>query len=164
MSVILVTGPARSGKSEWAEYLAVQLASQNDQQVPRQIVYIATAQANSDDVEWQVRLEKHRLRRPEHWYCQEVPVALAGAIASYNQTHCVLVDSLGTWLANLIEQADESWNSYQQTLIATLSQTDADVILVAEETGWGIVPAYESGANFRLITSANPPAEPADRW
>ncbi len=145
MAIILITGPARSGKSEWAEHLAQQQAVPENQQV----VYVATAQVYPDDAEWQARLTRHRLRRPAHWQCQEVPIALASVIAAHNQTHCLLIDSLGTWLTNLIEQDTDDWDKTQQQLISALIETTADVILVAEETGWGVVPAYELGRTFR---------------
>ncbi|MEO1620309.1 MAG: bifunctional adenosylcobinamide kinase/adenosylcobinamide-phosphate guanylyltransferase [Cyanobacteria bacterium J06632_3] len=145
MAIILITGPSRSGKSEWAEQLALQNAEKKQQQV----VYVATARTNSDDAEWQARIERHRLRRPDGWCCEEVPVALAEAIAQHNKVHCLLIDSLGTWLANLIEQDDAQWQQAQAQVMSALRSTSADVILVAEETGWGIVPAYELGRRFR---------------
>ena len=145
MAIILITGPARSGKSEWAEHLAQQIAVPNNQQV----VYVATAQTNQNDAEWQARIDRHRRRRPADWQCQEVPHELAEAIAQANQNHCLLIDSLGTWLANLIEQEAEVWDKTQQQLINTLTAIPANVILVAEETGWGVVPAYVLGRTFR---------------
>lgn len=150
MTVTLITGPARSGKSEWAEQLAQNVARSQGQTV----VYIATAQTNPEDTEWEARIEKHRQRRPVHWQCQEVPVELAEAIAQSSTTrahppHCLLVDSLGTWLANLIEQDDSAWAATEQQLLAAISATKTDVILVAEETGWGVVPAYALGRRFR---------------
>lgn len=145
MTIILVTGPARSGKSEWAEQLAEQIARGQG----KQVVYVATARTSATDAQWQARIEQHISRRPEHWLCEEVPVKLAEAIAPYSQSHCLLIDSLGTWLANLIEQSSEEWDEAQQSLLAALVATDADVVLVAEETGWGVVPAYELGRTFR---------------
>ncbi len=145
MTCVLVTGPSRSGKSEWAEQLASRLATAHSQQV----VYIATAQTNPEDAEWQQRIEQHRERRPESWQIQEVPVALAEAIALHSTAHCLLIDSLGTWLANLIEQSEADWLHSQQSLVQALEKTTATVILVAEETGWGVVPAYELGRRFR---------------
>ncbi len=145
MTIILVTGPARSGKSEWAERLTEQIASAKGSQV----VYVATARTSADDVEWQARIEKHISRRPEHWRCEEVPVELAEAIAHHSKNHCLLIDSLGTWLANLIEQGPQEWNAAERSLLASLIETEADVVLVAEETGWGVVPAYEMGRTFR---------------
>lgn len=157
MSITLITGPSRSGKSEWAERLAAQSAERNSQQV----VYVATAQTRPDDTEWQARIEQHRIRRPAHWQVEEVPIALAEAVLRRRKasahssaptsapSYCLLVDSLGTWLANLIEQDNENWEVQQQSLVKALVRTEMDVILVAEETGWGVVPAYELGRRFR---------------
>ena len=37
----------------------------------------------------------------------------------------------------------------QDSLLKSLQTTSADVILVGEETGWGVIPAYKSGRIFR---------------
>lgn len=146
MAITLITGPARSGKSEWAE----QLVDQSAQASQKQIIYIATAKTDPDDAEWQARIAKHRQRRPPQWRCQEVPTDLDAAIKQFSSpSSCLLIDSLGTWLANLIEQDDTTWTKTQQALITALSQAPGDIILVAEETGWGVVPAYELGRTFR---------------
>ncbi len=139
--IILVTGPARSGKSEWAEYLADQKS--------QEVIYIATSQEDPNDLEWQARLEKHRLRRPSHWQTQAVPVDLNSAIASSLTSNCLLVDSLGTWVANLLAQDEEQWQNIQGDLLNTLQACGSTVICVAEETGWGVVPAYPIGRQFR---------------
>ncbi|MDF5732012.1 MAG: bifunctional adenosylcobinamide kinase/adenosylcobinamide-phosphate guanylyltransferase, partial [Rhizonema sp. PD38] len=57
--VILVTGPARSGKSEWAETLAVR--SQ------KSVIYVATATLDPTDTEWQQRIQQHQQRRSQDW-------------------------------------------------------------------------------------------------
>jgi adenosylcobinamide kinase/adenosylcobinamide-phosphate guanylyltransferase len=138
---ILVTGPARSGKSEWAEQLAMQSR--------KSVLYVATSRLDPTDAEWQNRIGRHRQRRPAQWQTVEVPVHLADAIASATNQSCLLVDSLGTWLANLLEQSEAEWHQTQGQLLTALQQTEADVIMVAEETGWGIVPAYPLGRIFR---------------
>ena len=139
--LILVTGPARSGKSEWAEHWA------NETQ--KQVVYIATSTISTEDAEWQQRVEQHRRRRPVHWKTLEVPDRLAQAIKTADAAHCLLVDSLGTWLANHLEQDDASWQDCVDELLMALASAPCDVILVAEETGWGLVPAYPLGRSFR---------------
>jgi adenosylcobinamide kinase / adenosylcobinamide-phosphate guanylyltransferase len=65
-SLILVTGPSRSGKSEWAEQLALRSQSV--------VIYLATAQMNPVDTEWQARIQAHQNRRPAHWQTLEVPI------------------------------------------------------------------------------------------
>ncbi|MEA5496722.1 bifunctional adenosylcobinamide kinase/adenosylcobinamide-phosphate guanylyltransferase [Limnoraphis robusta] len=140
--LILVTGPARSGKSEWAETLAKNSGLS--------VIYIATSQLNSTDTEWQNRIQKHKIRRPPEWNTLEVPVELAPTLQQISQPDtCILVDSLGTWLANILEQDDEVWQDVLEDLITTLTQTSGEIIFVAEETGWGVVPAYPIGRTFR---------------
>ena len=114
-------------------------ASLHNSLVPkaRQVVYVATAQTNAQDAEWQARIERHQYRRPADWQVIEVPVQLAQAVTQYDQTHCLLIDSLGTWLANLIEQDAGEWQIVQENFIVALTSTAADVVVVAEETGWG---------------------------
>ncbi len=139
--VILVTGPTRSGKSEWAETLAVQSG--------KAVIYIATAQVDSTDREWLERIEQHRIRRPQDWAILEVSHKLVEAIDTAPTTSCLIVDSLGTWVANWLEQDDRAWEATVQNLLSRLQQTAGDVILVAEEVGWGVIPAYRSGRTFR---------------
>ena len=144
-AIILVTGPARSGKSEWAENLATRLGQQFNQP----IIYVATAQDEPQDLEWQARLEKHRQRRPPHWQTLLVPTDLSANLLEVIPPAIVLVDSLGTWVANLLILDEDQWQCQQQQLLSTLQKLTLTVILVAEETGWGVVPAYPLGRLFR---------------
>ncbi|WP_016952275.1 bifunctional adenosylcobinamide kinase/adenosylcobinamide-phosphate guanylyltransferase [Anabaena sp. PCC 7108] len=139
--VILVTGPARSGKSEWAENLAIESG--------KSVIYIATARENSQDQEWQQRIQKHQKRRPQDWVTLNVPVELAATLAKVQPHTCLLIDSLGTWVANFLEQDDTSWENTLAELLKTVRLVDADLVFVGEETGWGVVPAYPIGRTFR---------------
>jgi adenosylcobinamide kinase/adenosylcobinamide-phosphate guanylyltransferase len=139
--VVLVTGPARSGKSEWAELLACHSE--------RQVTYIATAALDPDDTEWIARIEHHRCRRPEHWLTREMGLDMAGAIAQSTAADCFLIDSLGTWLVRGLEQSETEWQTTVTTLLDSLKRAAGQIILVSEETGWGIVPEYATGRLFR---------------
>jgi adenosylcobinamide kinase / adenosylcobinamide-phosphate guanylyltransferase len=139
--VILVTGAARSGKSAWAEKLAHSSG--------QQIVYVATAKIDPTDCEWQERIEQHQQRRPAQWQTIESAVNVAQIIAEATAHQCLLVDSLGTWVANFLEQPEAEWLWEQQQFLDSLQHPAAQVILVAEETGWGVIPVYELGRLFR---------------
>lgn len=139
--LILVTGPARSGKSEWAETLALQTG--------KPVIYVATAQGDPSDAEWQARIEQHQRRRPATWITVEAPLDLVQTIQGASQNTCLLIDSLGTWVANLLAEDEASWEKIVQDLLDSWENVAADTILVAEETGWGIVPAYPMGRTFR---------------
>jgi len=140
--ITLVTGATRSGKSEWAEHLAMQ--SQ------KSVIYIATATRYPDDAEWEARLQKHSDRRPTSWQTLEVPIELAESILEIkSNTVYVLVDSIGTWLANLLEESEESWLKIENELLKSIQLCAVDITLVSEEVGWGIVPEYKLGRTFR---------------
>lgn len=136
-----MTGPARSGKSEWAENLAIQSG--------KSVIYVATAQVNPADAEWLLRIEQHRDRRPSNWMTLEVPKQLVETIDKSPLDSCLLIDSLGTWVANLLEEHELNWEETVQKLLSLEQLINRDVILVAEETGWGVVPAYSIGRTFR---------------
>ena len=139
--LILVTGPARSGKSQWAETLASKMNCP--------VTYLATAQQDETDAEWQARIQQHRHRRPSHWQTIEVPTALTEAIENVGPPHCLLVDSLGTWVTNLLHQEEEIWQETVAQLLDCLVRVAVSLVLVAEEVGWGVVPAYPAGRQFR---------------
>jgi adenosylcobinamide kinase / adenosylcobinamide-phosphate guanylyltransferase len=139
--LILVTGAARSGKSEWAETLAIQSG--------KAVTYIATATVDPADPEWQARIQHHQQRRPATWQTESSKEDLASQIGRAESSNCLLVDSLGTWVANFLDRSDAEWEDLTRELLSVLPNSLATIILVAEETGWGVVPAYPSGRLFR---------------
>jgi adenosylcobinamide kinase / adenosylcobinamide-phosphate guanylyltransferase len=143
--IILVTGATRSGKSEWAETLATEFNKSHGQAV----IYIATSRRDSTDREWMQRIQLHSDRRPQTWQTLEVPIDLAASVRSADSDSCLLVDSLGTWVANLLDVSDREWNMILNEFLISLKTTLANTILVGEETGWGVVPAYPTGRLFR---------------
>ena len=140
-SLTLVTGPTRSGKSDWAETLAANS--------PLPVQYLATALELEGDLEWQARILAHRDRRPKDWTTVEVPFALAAAVGEAPRPCCILIDALGTWVANELEQSQETWQVTEASFLSAVQDSSNPVIVVAEEVGWGVVPAYAAGRLFR---------------
>lgn len=141
-AAVLVCGPARSGKSEWAERLA--------ERSGRAVVYVATAREDAEDADWCARIARHRARRPAHWTTQCAPFDLEQAIARHAGPEvCLLIDSLGTWVANLLDLDEPAWEARVVALADRVRGAAGTVILVAEETGWGVIPAYPIGRLFR---------------
>jgi adenosylcobinamide kinase/adenosylcobinamide-phosphate guanylyltransferase len=139
--IMVVTGPARSGKSEWAE----QLAAQSE----KAVIYVATAQDDPNDLEWLARIRQHQARRPSSWQTKHCPKDLVSVLSEAQASHCLLVDSLGTWVANHLALSESAWKVLSLETEESLSRSLAQVIFVAEETGWGVVPAYPLGRTFR---------------
>ena len=138
MTVILVTGGARSGKSEHAEALTTAL--------PGQPVYIATAEAWDDEM--RARIDLHRARRGAEWGMIEAPLDLAAALRASDGAGPRLVDCLTMWLSNLMG-AQRDWQAETTALIETLRTQTAPVVLVTNEVGLGIVPENALARAFR---------------
>ena len=127
--IILVTGASRSGKSEFAEVLA--------QKSALAITYIATAKIDMEDAEWQERILKHQQRRPENWQTATISNAeLSSYILQASESQCLLIDSLGTWIANFLDLKQSKWEKITSNLLIDLEASKAKIIFVGEETGW----------------------------
>lgn len=142
----LVLGGARSGKSRYAEQLAIDSGLA--------VTYIATAEAR--DGEMQQRIIHHQQRRPTNWGLVESPLDLAQTLMEHAAPQrCLLVDCLTLWLSNLIF-AGQAWQDAEagqplrcprfhqemQALLTTLPDLPGKVVLVSNEVGWGIVPMH----------------------
>lgn len=137
----LVSGPAASGKSRWAEHLA--------QRSGNSVVVLATGPDLPDDRSWQERLERHRQRRPPSWRTLEVGADLSAALLTLKASDLALVDSLGTWVAAHLESDAARWQEQVAVLLQSVRLTLGPVVMVCEETGWGVVPSTAAGGRFR---------------
>jgi adenosylcobinamide kinase/adenosylcobinamide-phosphate guanylyltransferase len=138
MAVILITGGARSGKSQRAESRA--------RAFPGQPVYVATAEAL--DAEMEQRIAKHRARRGTGWIEREVPLDLVEALIATDGGGARLVDCLTLWLSNLMH-AERDWSRAVTELADALPRLNSPVILVTNEVGLGIVPDNALARSFR---------------
>jgi len=134
----LVVGGARSGKSAFAERLLIQSAR------PRR--YIATAEAWDDEM--RARIAQHRRDRGAAWTTVEAPLDLVTALAETRPDEAVLVDCATLWLTNHL-LADHDLEAETARLLSALSACPAPVIIVSNETGWGIVPENSLARRFR---------------
>ena len=141
-SVTLVLGGARSGKSRYAQQLAEQ---------SQHVVFIATAKASDDQM--REKIERHREDRPKDWQTIEEPLELSQALAQY-QTECdiMVVDCLTLYAANLLEAEGENREGVErrvEALCEALRGVVCSVVLVSNEVGSGVVPAYPIGVQYR---------------
>jgi histidinol-phosphate/aromatic aminotransferase/cobyric acid decarboxylase-like protein/adenosyl cobinamide kinase/adenosyl cobinamide phosphate guanylyltransferase len=139
MSLTLITGGTRSGKSLRAEALA------SASGLP--VRYVATADAG--DASMAARIAAHAARRPPDWTTVEANGTLVDALG-LDDGACVLLDGLGAWLARVLDAggafADDSALACLRD--AVLADVDAlaaasaerPVIVVAEEAGQGLLP------------------------
>lgn len=135
---ILITGGARSGKSKFAEDLAMSLG--------QNAVYIATAQAF--DGEMSARIDAHKSRRGNRWSLVEEPLQLTDALRKSDGHGPRLVDCLTLWLSNLM-LAELDWQAATNDVVQLLTQQETPVLFVTNEVGAGIVPDNALARDFR---------------
>lgn len=141
----LILGGARSGKSALAERIATGLG--------RTPAYLATAEAL--DAEMEERVAAHQLQRQGRFTTYEEPLDLPGAILSARSRHdFILVDCLTLWITNLLGAGDNVTAAVDDLISVLETTTDAQIVLVSNEVGLGIVPDNPLARTFRDLTGA----------
>jgi adenosylcobinamide kinase/adenosylcobinamide-phosphate guanylyltransferase len=140
-TVTLILGGVRSGKSRFAQRLAERRS---------RVTFLATAERR-DDAEMHARVERHRADRPATWQTMEEPLHLAQTVRDAGE-HCdlLLIDCLTLYASNLLEAYDApAIEAETAALCMALTNPPCSVVLVSNEVGSGVVPAYELGRRFR---------------
>ena len=147
--IILVTGGARSGKSSFAERLALKFGG-------GRAAYIATAQIFDEEMNFRVKL--HQSRRGDSWTTFEAPTAAHEKISVAAENFgAILFDCVTLYVSNFICAAnldDEKFlydelRGLIQRLIDAAKNSDAVTIFVSNEVGAGIVPENKLARRFR---------------
>lgn len=146
--LILVLGGARSGKSAYALQLA--------ESMPGKRLYLATAEAL--DNEMLQRIKKHKKGRGNNWQTIEEPIKIAEVVKKNRGYDVILLDCLTIWLSNLITHyelrimnLDSQIVKHIASLVSACKKTKADIIVVSNEVGLGIVPDNPLARKFRDI-------------
>jgi adenosylcobinamide kinase/adenosylcobinamide-phosphate guanylyltransferase len=142
--VVIITGGARSGKSRFAQKLAMQWE--------KDVIFIATAAVR--DKEMEKRIEGHRRSRPRQWRTIEEEIDLVVTIEALgDEPKTIIIDCITLWLSNLIERGheDEGIRREARRLGELLQGSFHSCILVTNEVGSGIVPDNPLARRFRDI-------------
>lgn len=159
--LILILGGARSGKSAFAERLAAGSK--------RSVAFIATATAGDDEM--RERIARHRASRPKGWYTLEESLDLASAVRRAGElADVLLLDCVTLWLGNVLLQESAQHEKDDEVefhtagrlfneralkeceallAVAKSLSPDKTLIVVTNEVGLGIVPAYPLGRLYR---------------
>jgi adenosylcobinamide kinase/adenosylcobinamide-phosphate guanylyltransferase len=142
VSLVVLLGGARSGKSQLAVQLAERAASP--------VVFLATGEAG--DEEMADRIARHRQERPASWSTVEEPVELERAVHEVDDAATLVVDCLSLWVSNLIEtrtapEIELAAEAAAQVAAARPGMT----VAVSNEVGLGIVPDNALARAYRDV-------------
>ena len=136
MTITLITGAIKSGKSEFAEKRALKY---------KKLTYIALSKNHPKDKDWQNKINLHKSRRPKSWITIEnddlfyVFKKVSGPL---------LIDSIGGFVVKHINNNNDEWKRNLLSLNSLLSEYSSDIIIVGEQAGWGLVSEYKIGNIF----------------
>lgn len=136
--VQLITGGARSGKSRYAQELALTLSGQP--------VYVATARVWDDD--FADRIRRHKGERGPTWTNYEEEMYLSRLPL---EGRVVVIDCVTLWLTNFFMQFQYDVNQALQAIrdeIGALTQKEGTFIFVTNEIGMGVHAETEAGRKF----------------
>ena len=145
----LVLGGARSGKSAYAQRLAMERG--------QCVLYVATAGAG--DEEMAARIAAHKAERPAHWGTLEAPRQVGEAIAGWGgEVDVILIECLTLLASNVIvplvepvtePEAEAALNVEVDGLLNAYNANDVEWIIISNEVGLGLVPPYPLGRAYR---------------
>jgi adenosylcobinamide kinase/adenosylcobinamide-phosphate guanylyltransferase len=157
---VLIIGGAGSGKSHFAQELALKLGGS--------VLFVATAEAG--DEEMRQRIEQHKRKRSAAWSTLEVTTGVGRRILEkIGAAQVVVVDCITLLVSNIFSQySDQSGGRIDAPLIEQgvmaevgelidcIKRVDVSFIIVSNEVGLGVVPANRMGRLYRdLLAKAN---------
>ena len=153
MKSTLIIGGARSGKSRFAQELALKAGGT--------VLFVATAEAG--DEEMKQRIEEHKKVRPSAWKTLEATTHIGRQIArNTGQAQTVIIDCITLLVNNIFQQharpddedidttlIEKEVMAEMKELIDCMERVSASFIIVTNEVGLGLAPANKAGRLYR---------------
>lgn len=136
--VTFVLGGAASGKSAFAEDICVRS--------DKSLHYLATSQVFDDEM--RSKVDKHVTQRGAGWITHEESFFVRNILTDLKDTDICLLDCATMWLTNHM-LAEHDLAAEQATLLTAIRDCKAELVIVSNETGQGIVPENKLARQFR---------------
>ena len=136
--MIFITGGARSGKSRYAQQLALQFTDRP--------VYVATARAWDDEFRKRIRI--HQQDRDGRWRSMEEQRHLSRLPL---QGEVAVIDCVTLWITNFFSDTRADVDACLEACrreIDELAKAGAVLIVISNEIGMGMHPDTEVGRKF----------------
>ena len=135
-NIVFITGGTKSGKSQFAEHLAKEA---------KKLSYVALSRKNTNDKEWQRKINIHQERRPKNWKLIET----TDLLNTLNQEDGpLLIDSIGGFVMESIDRENKEWLAMMDSLIFLLKKRRSLTFIVGEQVGWSLVSEYKIGNTY----------------
>jgi adenosyl cobinamide kinase/adenosyl cobinamide phosphate guanylyltransferase len=153
MSLLVVTGGARSGKSAVAARLAVERGG----------TVVAAVAGAAIDAEMRRRIERHQAERNTGWRTLELGYDPVRDLDGVRDEECLLLDCLGSAVGRIVSEeavgdvhvlgAETERKVGERVAAVTdyLIERAGDSVVVTNEVGDGVVPPYADGRLFRDV-------------
>jgi adenosylcobinamide kinase/adenosylcobinamide-phosphate guanylyltransferase len=149
MSITLILGGARSGKSRFAQEIAAKLG--------KKVLFVATGEPL--DEEMRARIDIHKKSRPAGWRTLEAPTNVAKTLrGKIGDADIVIIDCITLLVSNLMGDENTDVSTWQKKVVAEikslinlLKNSEANFIIVSNEVGLGLVPTTPIGRAYRDI-------------
>lgn len=133
-----IIGGSASGKSAWAEAFTASAGKSK--------VYLATSTIH--DAEMQAKINQHVARRDTSWTLIEAPMHLAPVLSGLQPGQICLIDCATMWLSNHMLASSDLANA-RSAFLNAISTCAANLVIVSNEVGQGIVPDNATARQFR---------------
>jgi adenosylcobinamide kinase/adenosylcobinamide-phosphate guanylyltransferase len=151
MVLTFVTGPARAGKSRFAERLAAATGFA--------VTYVSTAPAREGETSLRERVEPTAARRPAAWRAVDLArpgaPALDALLTLAGERETIVIDTLDAWVAERARARGASSaadvEGDVEKVMNAIAASRAHVVVVGEEVGWG---AYPEDPVARIVRDA----------
>ncbi|MBX9671719.1 MAG: bifunctional adenosylcobinamide kinase/adenosylcobinamide-phosphate guanylyltransferase [Candidatus Obscuribacterales bacterium] len=160
-NLVVITGGARSGKSSFAEELALQSG--------HQVCYLATMPNVPNDAELAHKVVLHQARRPTSWQTIEKELDIHTEFEKLpDGPGTCLIDCLSLYVSNIMLEGEDGpdeilkrtatkvTEALSQLTAGMTKRSDWTFIVVTNEVGWSVVPDNKMARAFRdLLGDAN---------